>query len=46
MYLEDIFNDILKSITFARLTIIHTLLITPKHLIDTLLEISQKPRQK
>lgn len=39
--LEDTLSDILNSITFARLKIIHTSIITPENLIAGLQEISQ-----
>lgn len=41
LYLEDNLNDILDSITFARLKIIHTSIISPDDLILSLKEISQ-----
>lgn len=41
LYIEDNLNDILNSITFARLKIIHSSIITPAHLIESLQEISQ-----
>lgn len=41
LYIEDSLNDILNAITFARLKIIHTSIITPIDLITSLQEISQ-----
>lgn len=41
LYIEDNLNDILNSITFARLQIIHTSIITPQDLVNSLQEISQ-----
>lgn len=41
LFLEDNINDILNSITFARLKIIHSSIISPDHLIAALQEISQ-----
>lgn len=41
LYIEDTLNDILNSITFARLKIIHTSIITPSDLVVSLQEISQ-----
>lgn len=41
LFLEDNLNNILNSITFARLKIIHTSIISPDHLIAAMREISQ-----
>ena len=41
MYLENELNDILNAITFARLKIIHSAIITPKDLVLSLQQISQ-----
>ena len=41
LYIEDTLNDILNSITFARLKIIHTSIITHQNLVSSLQEISQ-----
>lgn len=41
LYLQDSIDDILNSITFARLKIIHPSIITPDNLITSLQEISQ-----
>lgn len=41
LFLENELNDILNSITFARLKIIHSSIITPKDLITSLQQISQ-----
>lgn len=41
LFLENNLNDILNSVTFARLKIIHSSIITPEHLISALQEISQ-----
>lgn len=40
-FLENSINDILNAITFARLKIIHTSIITPRDLINSLNDISQ-----
>lgn len=45
LYIEDNLNDILNSITFARLGIIHSSIITPDHLVTALQEISQNLRR-
>lgn len=41
LFIEDNLNDVLNSITFARLKIIHSSIITPGDLILSLQEISQ-----
>lgn len=41
LYLEDNLNDIVNSITFARLKIIHSSILTPEHFMKALQEISQ-----
>lgn len=41
IFIEDNLNDILNSITFARLKIIHTSIISPQDLVNSLQEISQ-----
>lgn len=41
LYIEDNLNDVLNSVTFARLKIIHSSIITPGDLITSLQEISQ-----
>ncbi|VEN49052.1 unnamed protein product, partial [Callosobruchus maculatus] len=41
LYLEENINDILNSITFAHLRIIHTSIITPKDLLYLLKEMSR-----
>ncbi|VEN36163.1 unnamed protein product [Callosobruchus maculatus] len=40
LFLQDSFNDILNSISFARLKVIHPSVITPKDLVDSLQDIS------
>lgn len=45
LFIEDNINDILNSITFARLRIIHSSIITPDHLVTSLQEISQSLRR-
>lgn len=41
LFIEDNLNDVLNSITFARLKIIHTSIINPQDLVNSLQEISQ-----
>lgn len=41
VFLENSLNDILEAITFARLRILHTSIITPRDLIASLQEISR-----
>lgn len=41
MFLENSLDNILNSITFARLKILHSSIITPKDLVTSLQEISQ-----
>ena len=41
LFIEDNLNDILNSVTFARLKIIHTSIINPQDLVDALQKISQ-----
>lgn len=41
LFLEDNLNDIINSITFARLNILHSSILSPDHLIAALQEISQ-----
>lgn len=44
-FLEINLNDILNSISFARLKILHSSIITPRDLIDSLQQISQSLRK-
>jgi len=41
VYLENYLNDLLNSITFARLKILHSSIINPKDLITSLQEVSR-----
>lgn len=41
LFLEDSLIDIIDSITFARLKILHSLILYPDHLITVLQEISE-----
>jgi transcription termination factor NusB len=41
LFLEDNVNDILNAITFARLKIIHSSIITPQELLESLEQISR-----
>ena len=41
VFLEDSLNDILDAITFARLNILHSSIITPRDLVASLQEISR-----
>lgn len=45
IFLEATLDDILNSITFARLRIIHTSIITPKDLVNSLQDISHSLRK-
>ncbi|XP_074028548.1 uncharacterized protein [Leptinotarsa decemlineata] len=45
LFIQENVDDALDSITFARLNIIHSSIITPDHLINALLEISQNLRR-